>query len=167
VPNVEDMGVGGIDTGSGEVWYIGDEHWDEGGEDDCEKTRCMSSRASPMNACSDRNVAKVGTGVMSESVKRLYHSDASASTNKTGSLRKRKAEPRAEIKKRVTGLRCRLATICKVCSTPNTSLGIQFSQPRRHEPVRRSPLGTYYCNKYSGVDPESSTMEMSSANRGS
>ena len=71
--NVEDMGVGGIDTGSGEVWYIGDEYWDEGGEDDCEKMRCMSSRASPMSACSVCNVAKVGAGVMSESVKRLYH----------------------------------------------------------------------------------------------
>ena len=86
--NVEDMGVGGIDTGSGEVWYIGDEHWDEGGEDDCEKTWCMSSRASPMSACSARNVAKVGAGVIGESVKRLYHS----STNKRGSPRKRKAE---------------------------------------------------------------------------
>ena len=102
--NVEDMGVGGIDTGSGEVWYIGDEHWDEGGEDDCEKTWCMSSRASPMSACSARNVAKVGAGVMSESVKRLYHS----SSNKRG------------------------ATICKVCSIPNTSPGSQFGQPRRH-----------------------------------
>jgi hypothetical protein len=85
VLNVEDMGVGGIDTGSGEAWYIGDEHWDEGGEADCEKTRCKSSRASPMSACSARNAAKVGACVMSESVKRLYHSNAIASTDKRGS----------------------------------------------------------------------------------
>jgi hypothetical protein len=41
-----------------------------------------------MSACSARNVAKVGAGVMSESVKRLNHSN----TNKRGSPRKRKVE---------------------------------------------------------------------------
>ena len=54
--NAEDMGVGGMETGSGEAGYTGDEHWDKDGEDDCEKTRLISSRASPMSAWSARKV---------------------------------------------------------------------------------------------------------------
>ena len=65
--NVEDMGVGGIDVGSGEVGYAGDEHWDECGEDCCEKTRWISSRASPMSACSARNFANVVVGIVGRS----------------------------------------------------------------------------------------------------
>ena len=65
--NVEDMGVGGIDVGSGEVGYAGDEHWDEGGEDCCEKTRLISSRASPMSACRARNFANVVAGIVGRS----------------------------------------------------------------------------------------------------
>jgi hypothetical protein len=152
VLNVEDMGVGGIDTGSGEVWYIGDEHWDEGGEDDCEKTRCMSSRASPMSACSARNVAKVGAGVMSESVKRLNHSN----TNKRRGPRKRKVEQ---------------LLFAKFAAHQTHPLEVNLAnQDGMVQPVRRcrlSSLGTYYCNKYSGADPESSTMGISSANQGS
>jgi len=64
VLNVEDMGVAGTDVGSGVSGRAGDEHWEEGGECDCEKTRCISSRASPMRACSARSDANVGVGVI-------------------------------------------------------------------------------------------------------
>jgi hypothetical protein len=64
VLKVEDMGVAGTDTGSGESGNDGDEHWDEWGVEEFEKMRCISSRASPMSACSARNVAKVGFGVI-------------------------------------------------------------------------------------------------------
>jgi hypothetical protein len=45
------MGVGSIDIGDEEARYTGDEHWNERGEDRCEKMWCISSRASPMSAC--------------------------------------------------------------------------------------------------------------------